>query len=158
MTTLHGPSSVGSKKGWLLLLAIPFHVLWWKVMNRCVCGWKHCPFCGSGSQSVWARLIAFCKHIYHSWCAFVHFNQSRKCIHNFCGEKMHKGQWVAIGIIKPRSTPKSKCQIQPTTKKMWQSHAFLGNYINLNVILAIFGIMQLYVHEQFHFLFVIDCC
>jgi hypothetical protein len=54
---------------------------------------------------------------------------------------MHEVCRVATGIIKPRSTPKSKREIQPTTKKMWWSHAYLGNCINLNVILAIFGIM-----------------
>jgi hypothetical protein len=60
--------------------------------NEPMCVWvEHCPFCGLGFQPLWARLIASCKHVYHSWCAFVHFNQSRKCIHNFCGEEMHEG-------------------------------------------------------------------
>jgi hypothetical protein len=34
MTTLHDPSLQGFKKGWLHLLAFPFHQLIWKAMNQ----------------------------------------------------------------------------------------------------------------------------
>jgi hypothetical protein len=54
---------------------------------------------------------------------------------------MHEGSWVATGIIEHGNIPKLECEIQPTIKKMWRSHAFLSNCISLNVILAIFGIM-----------------
>jgi hypothetical protein len=60
-----------------------------------------------------------------------------KCIHNFCGEEMHEGWWLSVGIIKLGSTPKIEVENQATTKKMWQSHALLGKCINLNVNLAL---------------------
>jgi len=56
------------------------------------CIWaEHCPFNGMGFKLVWSRQIASCKHVYHGWCAFVHFSQSTKCIDVLCGEEMHTG-------------------------------------------------------------------
>jgi hypothetical protein len=35
----------------------------------------------------------------------VHFQTSTKCIEVLCGEEMHDGWWVAVGIQKPGNEP-----------------------------------------------------
>jgi hypothetical protein len=88
------PSKV--HKGLVASICIPFPCVLVD-SNEMTCVWvEHCPFCGLGFQPLWARLITSCKHVYHSLCAFVHFNQSRKHVHNFCGENMHDGSWVVV--------------------------------------------------------------
>ncbi len=59
---------------------------------------EHCPFCGLGFESLWARQIIFCKHVYHVWCAHVHFQMSTKCNEALCGEEMHDG-WLVVASI-----------------------------------------------------------
>lgn len=59
---------------------------------------EHCPFCGLGFESLWARQITFCKHVYHVWCAHVHFQMSTKCNEALCGEEMHDG-WSVVASI-----------------------------------------------------------
>jgi hypothetical protein len=39
-----------------------------------------CVFCGLGFAPLWVGKITYCKHVYHCWCAYLHFNTSTKCI------------------------------------------------------------------------------
>jgi len=39
-----------------------------------------CVFCGLGFAPLWIGKITYCKHVYHCWCAYLHFSTSTKCI------------------------------------------------------------------------------
>jgi hypothetical protein len=52
-----------------------------------------CPYCGLGFTPMWVGKLAFCKHVYHCWCATVHLNSFSKCIKVGCEEKMHEMWW-----------------------------------------------------------------
>jgi hypothetical protein len=55
--------------------------------NELTCLWvEHYPFYG-----LCFKPLFLIKHVYHNWCAFVHFNESTKCIDVLRGEEMHKG-------------------------------------------------------------------
>jgi hypothetical protein len=65
---------------------------------------KKFPFCGLALKPLWARKITFCKHVYHDWCAHMHFSMSTKCV-ALCGEEMHEGWWKVVGILKHGTKP-----------------------------------------------------
>jgi hypothetical protein len=48
----------------------------------------HCPFCHQGFEPTWDNKSASCKHLYHSWCALIHFFRSSKCLLKDCQEEM----------------------------------------------------------------------
>jgi hypothetical protein len=62
-----------------------------------------CPFCGLGFAPLWASKITSYKHVYHCWCADLHFNISTKCIQARCAKDMHEAWWHSTRIKKPRS-------------------------------------------------------
>ncbi len=85
-----------------------------------------CPFCRLGFEPLWARQIAYCKHVYHVWCAHAHFSLSIKCIDILCGEDMHERWWVATGIQKPKSEFSFPYFQQTPKISNWQGmHIFL---------------------------------
>ncbi len=88
--------------------------------NEPTCLWvEHCFFSGLGFKPLWVGQIAYCKHVYHNWCAFVHFNKSTKCIDVLCGEEMHEGWWNSLGIIKLGSGAMLEPRKQFAIKKTW---------------------------------------
>jgi hypothetical protein len=99
-------SKVRTCLGLCKVVPLPSNIVEDNVVKDQSCWWvEHYPFCGLGFEPLWARQIASCKHVYHAWCAHVHFQMSIKCIETLCGEKMHDGWWLANGIQKPRSEP-----------------------------------------------------
>ncbi len=79
------------KKGLVLSTCIPLPFVDLEDSNEPTYLWvDNCPFCGLGFKLLWVGQITPCKHVYHGWCAFVHFNKSTKCIDILCGGKMHK--------------------------------------------------------------------
>jgi hypothetical protein len=64
---------------------------------------ERCPYYGLRFSPVWVGKLASCKHLYHCWCALLHFNISLKCIHPTCEEEMHESWWSCVGIAKPRT-------------------------------------------------------
>jgi hypothetical protein len=62
-----------------------------------------CPFCGLGFAPLWASNITSCKHVYHCWCADLHFNTSTKCIQTGCAKDMHEVWWHSIKIKKAKN-------------------------------------------------------
>jgi hypothetical protein len=88
-------SLLNIKKGLVPFTCIPPSFVDLEDNNELTCQWVHnCPFGGLGFKLLWVGEITSCKHVYHGWCAFVHFNKSTKCIDILCGENMHKGQWI----------------------------------------------------------------
>jgi len=41
---------------------------------------EKCSFYELGFFPLWAAQFAYCKHVYHDWCAMYHFGTSTKCI------------------------------------------------------------------------------
>jgi hypothetical protein len=57
-------------------------------------------FCGLGFESVWATIVASCKHLYHPWCTLIHFNFSTKCVNPSCEQMFHDNWRLCNGINK----------------------------------------------------------
>jgi hypothetical protein len=60
-----------------------------------------CSFCGLSFEPIRAGTLASCKHLYHPWCAMVHFSTSTKCVDPLCVKEMHDSCWLCNGISKP---------------------------------------------------------
>jgi hypothetical protein len=61
-------------------------------MGLPTCFWvEKCSFCGLALEPLWVGKNTSCKHVYHDWCAHVHFNVSIECVASLCGEEMHEG-------------------------------------------------------------------
>jgi len=101
-------------------------------------GWT-LSFCGLGFKTLWAGQIASCKHVYHNWCAFVHFSESTKCIDALCGDETHGGWWNFIGIIKLGVGAMLELCKQFAIKKTWQNHALGKHTSNLANFAVIYG-------------------
>jgi hypothetical protein len=60
-----------------------------------------CSFCGLGFEPIWATIVASCKHLYHPWCALIHFTFSTMCVDPSCEQMFHDNWWFYSGIKKP---------------------------------------------------------
>jgi hypothetical protein len=79
---------------------------------------KQCPFYRLGFPDVWVGKLASYKHLYHYWCALLHFSFSSKCIHLTCEKEMHKSWWSCVGIAKPRTIMVAKPILETSRPKL----------------------------------------
>ncbi len=124
------------------MISLPPNIVERNNVNAQACIWvEHCPFSRLGFEPLWVGQIAFCKHVYHVWCARAHFSLSIKCIDILCGKDMHEKWWAVTSIQKPRNEL-SFLQFQQTPKiSNWQGmHIFL----TCNFCACFFFVFQLY--------------
>ncbi len=81
------------------MIPLPPNIVEENNVDAQACLWvEHYPCCRLGFEPLWVGQITSYKHVYHVWCAHVHFSSSIKCIDNLCGEDMHERRWVATSI------------------------------------------------------------
>ncbi len=125
------------QRGLVTSACIPLPFVDLEISNEPSCLWvENYPYCGLGFKLLWVGQIASCKHVYHGWWAFVHFSKFAKCIDDLCGEEMHEGWWISIGIIKLGTRTTLEPRKHTTVKKIVGGHV-QGKYTNSTHFVAI---------------------